>query len=428
MSFISFSLRPAASAALSVLLFQAAAAHARGQDQAGIEKALEGLPPEVRQSVRLQPDGMDLPSASADDPLSLAVRAASLVSGDTETQNRLLHDCGRQAVRQGRTATARELAARLTDYRAALLLLEIAEKEAGKDRGQARGLVMLAAGMTGMIKPWQAELVLARLVHAGALLELEGDVTRVWWESIRDPETRFASGAALMTLESAKTGVFDLARLRSGQDAKTRGKPVPALLEVSRRLFGQALERLASTDARQQALGTALVESGIEVLAISNVPKAEVLVETAVGFFQAGHEDLARRIFSVVEDRLAAPHEEQARLMWHVARLWALRGRASDMPPLLAETEAAVRRMDGMHHPFAFAWLAAALELAGEKDKAAALLDEAVTSAAENPNRRTGLAGAVEISLCHARTGRVLPENVNKKLAEMAGLPAAAGE
>lgn len=393
-----------------------------GREQADLEKALEGLPPEIRQSVRVTPESSSLPVVSADDPLSLAVRAASIISGDTDTQNRLLYQCGRQSLRQGRVATARELAARITDYRAALLLLEIAEQESPKDRPKALELMELAAGMTGMVKPWQAELLLARLVYLAALLELEGDAARVWWQSTRDAETRFASGAALMTLESEKTGIFDLARLRAGQDAKTRGKPVPALMEVARRLFSQALDRLASTDTRQQELAKALVDHGIEVLALANVPRAELLVETACEFFQAGHQEQAQRLFSVAENQLAAPHEEQARLMWHVARLWSMRGRAADLPPILAQTEEAVRQMDGMHHPFAFAWLASAMALAGDEEKATALLDEAAISAVGNPNLRTGLTGVVEIGLCHARTGRSLPVNVYKKLAEMTGV------
>lgn len=420
MTLVSHSFKPTVRLLLIILLFPVDDAPALEQSE--IEKALEGLPPEVRQSVRVSSESSDLPAISADDPLSLAVRAASIISGDSDTQNRLFYQCGRQSLRQGRTATARALAARITDYRAALLLLEIAEQEAAKNRPYARELAELAAGMIGMVKPWQAELVLGRLIYVGALLDLEGDAPRIWWESIRDPETRFASGAALMTIESSKTGVFDLARLRAGQDSKTRGKPVPALSDVSRRLFGQALERLASTDARQHEMASALIESGIEVLTLANVPRAELLVDTAVEFFRAGHAEQARRLFGIVENQLAAPHEEQARLMWHVAMLWKLRGRAADLPPLLAQTEEMVRRMDGMHHPFAYAWLSAAMELAGDKEKAMAWLTEAVTSAHENPNPRTGLMGVVEIGLCHARSGRALPMNVYKMLAEMTGV------
>lgn len=419
---------PFQSASLA-LLFHACAVGAASQDAAGIEKALDGLPPEVRSSVRLVPEDPGLPIATAADPLPLALRLSMQISGDDDLRNRLLHQCGRQALAQGSLETARSIAARITDYRAALLLLDLCEHAAESgDAARARQLLDLAAGMTQLVKPWQAELILARLVYACALLELDAAMTTAWWDAIKDPEARLDAGARLMALESARTGVFDLPRLRAEQSRHGRAKPLPGLHETSRRLFAQALSRLEAEDARQRQVGTGLVDAACEVLALSHVARAALLVETAADFLKAGREDISKRLFQIAEKNLGAPHEEHMRLIYLITRLWHLRGDAGRMTALVDGGEERLRQMEPMYLPYGLAWLAAAHELAGQSEKAASMLEEAALAALENPNRRTGLAGAVEICLCHARTGRPLPENVYKKLAEMAGLPGAAGE
>lgn len=412
-------------AAAVVLLLQTASARLAAQDQAGIDKALEGLPPEVRREVRLVPEHPPLPPVDAADPLALAMRLALQISGDIEARNRQLYQCGRQALAQGRLATARDLAARISDHRAGLLLLDLAEAEPHPER--AREWLDLATGLPALVKPWQAEPLLARLVFVGRLLGRDEAVTAVWWQALRDPEARYVATAALLTQESGRTGIYPLASLRAaGQDPAVRGRPAPGLHDTARRLFRQALDRLTSSDRQQQALGDGLINAALEVLTLSRVVHSELLVESAATFYEAGYEAQARRLFSRVEERLGAPHEAQARLLCQMTKLWWLRGRAADLTAVLEQAEAKARGMEAMHHPFAFAWLAAAQAQAGDDEAAQRLLAEAARACAENPNRRTALVGAIEICLCQARTGRPLPSGVFEGMAVLAGSAAAA--
>jgi hypothetical protein len=412
-------------AVAALLLLQAAAAWAGGQNPDGIDKALEGLPPEVRRDVRLVPERPPLPPVDAADPLALAVLLALQISGDSETRDRHLYQCGSQALAQGRLATARELAARIADHRAGLLLLDLAEAEDNPAR--AREWLDLATGLPALVKPRQAEQLLARLIFVGRLLGRDETVTAAWWQALRDPLMRFTTTAALLAQDSAAGGVFDLPRLRAAaQDPAVRGRPAPGLHDTARRLFRQALDRLASSDLQQQSLADGLVHAAFEVLTLSRVAHAELLVEFAATFYEAGHEAQSRRLFSRAEELLGAPHEAQARLLYHFARLWRLRGRAADLEPLLAQAEAHVRGMEAMHHPFALAWLAAAQAQAGRDETAQALLVEAARACVENPNRRTALTGAIEICLCQARTGQTLPPGVFERMAALAGSAAAA--
>ena len=397
---------------------QVAPVRGLGQDAAGVEKALEGLPPEVRRQVRLVPEPSPGTSATSDDPLDVAIRLALQISGDNETRDRHLHLCGRQALAQGRLATARDVAARIGDHRAGLLLLDLAEVEASQNPARARELLDLAASLPARLKAWQAESLLARLISTGSLLGCSEAVIEAWWQALRDPAARYVATATLLAQASAGSGTFDLAGLRAaGQDPTVLGRPVPGLHEVARRLFDQALDRLASSDPHQLAEGQKLLEAALEVLTLSRVAHAELLLETSVRFFEAGHQAQARQLFGRAEGRLGAPHEQQARLLCQFARLWRLRGRAGDLQPVLEQAEADARRMEVMHHPFAFAWLAAAHAEAGDDVRAKSLLDEAVHACRNNPNRRTALAGAVEICLCQARTGRPLPAGLLEGLA-----------
>lgn len=408
-----------------LLLLATVFARADAPDAAGIGKALEGLPPEVRREVRLVPDRPSLPPAAAGDPLALAVHLALQISGDRETRDRQLFQCGRQALAQGRLATARELAARISDHRAGLLLLDLAEAEPEPKR--AREWLDLAAGLPALVEPWQAEQLLARLVFVGRRLDRDEAVTSTWWQALRDPGTRYAATAALLTQESAGTGIYDLASLRAaGQDPAVRGRPAPGLHDTARRLFRQALDRLASSDRQQQALGDGLIDAALEVLTLSRVAHAELLVESAATLYEAGHEAQARRLFSRAEERLGAPHEAQARLLYQMAKLWRLRGRAADLTAVLEQAEIQARGMEAMHHPFAFAWLAAAHAQAGDDAAAQRLLAEAARACVANPNRRTALTGAIEICLCQARTGRSFRAGVFEEMAALAGSAAAA--
>ena len=267
----------------------------------------------------------------------------------------------------------------------------------------------------------------ARLVFVGRRLGCDEAVTSTWWQALRDPGVRYVATGSLLTQESAQTGVYSLANLRAaGQDPAVRGRPAPGLHDTARRLFRQAQDRLASSDRQQQALGDGLIDAALEVLTLSRVAHAELLVESAATFYEAGHEAQARRLFSRAEERLGAPHEAQARLLYQMAKLWRLRGRAADLTAVLKQAEAQARGMEAMHHPFAFAWLAAAYQQAGDEAAAQRLLTEAARACTANPNRRTALTGAIEICLCQARTGRPLPVGVAEAMAALAGSAAAA--
>ncbi|TDU80825.1 hypothetical protein EI77_00123 [Prosthecobacter fusiformis] len=407
--FLSLKITPAF---LAVFLSFAHIAAAGGMEDAGIEKALEGLPGDVRKSVRLVPNSPALSSLSGEDPLSAALHLASRITGDSDVWNRQMYQCGKQALLQGRLETARQVAAKLTDYRAPLLLLDIAEKENTAQPAKSLKWLQTAAGMTRMLKTWQADIVLARLVYVGTLLKHDMQITTRWWQSIKDQETKLSASAGLLVLESAQTGVFDFPKLKAEYVKYGVAKPIPELLDTSRRLFDQALDRLTSTDPQQHKLAAGLVDSACAVLAISNVVHAELLMETSIRFFKAGHEDVSKQLFELAEKNFGAPHEEEMRLIYKLVELWTLRGKAETVQPALAGAETNMRKLEPMYLPFGLAWYAASWHMLGEPEKSSSLLTEAVTEAAKNPNPRMGYVGASEVCLCCAKTGMPLTKSM----------------
>lgn len=394
--------------------------HAVLAQDADVEKALSGLPPEVLKHTRLAPSVPSVARLSANDPLAAAIHLASLIAGDEDVKNRTRYECGLQALRQGRGATARELASQMTDFRAALLLLAIAQKEASADPSLARELMQTASGMVRMLKPWQADLVLARLAVVGTLLHHDPAAVSFWWGSIKDEETQRMATIGTLALAAAPSGVFDLGALKAERQKYGATKPMPGLLDISRQLFDLALEQLKSQDTAVRAKAFGLVEAATEILKISNVVRAELLLDASADFWKAGHQDISRQLFELAEASFGAPHEEMVRLNYKLVYLWQLRGRAEMMRPIVEKAEEQARSLESMYRPFAYSWLAASWQLVGDAERAASLDLEAINEAATNVNPRTGIVGAVQICLCHARTGRDLPTPVLESATRMA--------
>lgn len=388
------------------------AIHAVHAQDAEVQKALSGLPPEVLKHTRLTPPALSAPTFSAGEPLAIALYLSGRITGDEDVKNRMQYECGLQALRQGRNATARELAAQMTDYRAALLLLEIAEKEVRTDRPHALEMMKTAAGLVRLTKPWQADLVLARLCITGTMLEQDETLITTWWKAIRDDETRRMATIGALAWSAGKTGVFDLAALKAERERFGATKPMPRLLETARRLFDLALEQKKSADAADHQKARALVDAALEVLTLSNVVRAELLLDVAADFWKAGDQETSQELFEMAEKTFGAPHEEMARLNYKLVKLWHLRGRAEMMRPVLEEAEKKARELEPMYRPFAYSWLAAAWELAGDAPRAAALDLEAMQEAVSNDNPRTGMVGAIHLCLSHASTGRDLSKEV----------------
>ncbi len=385
------------------------------QQDPGIAKALEGLPEDVRSQVKLTPDRASAFAIDPADPITAAVYFASRMSGDDDLRNRSLYRAGQRAVRQGRHALARELAATITDFRAGLLLAEMAGDVAKNDPAHAREWWDLASSMTRLVKPWQAESIASRLVVSGHLMELEEARIAPWFQMVRDPHLHFTTGAEIVAANAACSGSFDLLTYRAERQAIKRDIPLPGLLDVARRLFDAAVSYAKKPQA------SALVNAAIEVLRDSNVTHAELVIEVATKLFLAGEADLAKEAFTAVEKLLGGPPDEVSRLHYHMACLWQARGQGSTLSILLERSEKDARALEQMYHPFALAWLGAAWEKIGDKAKSEALTLTAAESAKVNVNPRMRHLGAFEISLCHAATARPLSPNVAKLLHEIDG-------
>lgn len=398
---------------LTATLFLTHAAAA--QQDPGIAKALEGLPEEVRSQVKLTPSSSPAFTIDPADPITAAVHFASRMSGDDDLRNRSLHRAGQRAVRQGRHALAREIAASITDYRSALLLAELAGDAAQKDPARAQEWWDLAARMTGLVKPWQAESIASRLVVSGHLMKLGQARISPWFQAIRDPHLHFTTGAEIVAADAARSGAFDLSAYRAERQHIKRDVPLPGLLQVARRLLDAAVSKAKTPEA------AALTRAALEVLRDSNVTHAELVVEAATRLFLAGEQDLAKEAFTAVEKLLGGPPDEVARLYYHMACLWQARGQGSTLSLLLERSEKDARAQEQMYHPFALAWLGAAWEKLGDKARSEALTAAAAEAAKANVNPRMRHLGAFEISLCHSATARPLSPNVAKLLHEIDG-------
>lgn len=385
------------------------------QQDPGIAKALEGLPDEVRSQVKLTPDRAAAFTIDPADPITAAVHFASRMSGDDDLRNRSLYRVGQRAVRQGRHALARELAATITDFRAALLLAEMAGDVAKKDAVRAQEWWDLATSMARLVKPWQAESIASRLVISGHLMELGEAKIAPWFQAVRDPHLHFTTGAEIVAANAARSGSFDLMAYRAERQAIKRDIPLPGLLDVARRLLDAAVSYAKKPEA------AALTRAAIEVLRDSNVTHAELVIEAAAKLFLAGEEDLAKEAFTAVEKLLGGPPDEVSRLHYHMACLWQARGQGSTLSLLLERSEKDARALEQMYQPFALGWLGAAWEKLGDKAKGEALTLAAAESAKANVNPRMRHLGAFEISLCHAATARPLSPNVAKLLHEIDG-------
>jgi hypothetical protein len=385
------------------------------QQDPGISKALEGLPEEVRSQVVLTPSRDKSFTMDPADPITAAVHFATRMSGDEDLRNRSLHRVGQRAIHQGRHAIARELASTITDYRAALLLAELAGDIGKADPKRALEWWELAAGMTRLVKPWQAESIASRLVVSGHLMGLDQAKITPWFQSIREPHLHFTTGTEIVAINAVRSGSFDLSAYRAERESIKRDVPLPGLLEVARRLLDSAVA------SAKKPTCASLTRAALEVLRDSNVTHAELVVEAAFRLYQAGEHDLSKQTFAAIEKVLGGPPDEISRMHYYMSCLWQARGQGSTLFPLLESSEKQARALEQMYHPFAFSWLGAAWERLGERSKGEALTVAGAEAAKTNVNPRMRNLGAFEICLCHAVTSRSLPPNVAKLLHEIDG-------
>lgn len=387
-------------------------------EQAEIEKALEGLPAEVRDHVQLAPATAAAPSLDAKDPLKAAIAAALRIQGDDELRHRCLYQAAQQALKQGRPALAQEISDRLQDYRAALILAELAETLSLHDRARAEFTWDQAAQRVSRLKPWQAELVAHKLVTSGHAMDLPAPKIAIWFQSIKDPLNRFVTGAEIKAIEAQESGSFEMGLYRAERRSIEAQVPLPGLLEVASRLFEAGLKRVINASTTEQKRGQELIESGLEILAGSNVVHAEQVLSLSKKLYVQGKVELSRSAFEKVEKILGGPPEEVARLRYLMADLWQARNKAETILPLLEKSEAEARQLESMYQPFAMAWLAAAWEKVGQSKPALNLEIEGCKAALANVNPRIGWMGLFEITLCHAATSRPLPDPLMSLLTE----------
>lgn len=381
-----------------------------------LEKALSGLPAEVRQNLRLAPARAPAFVIDASDPLKAATHFAAAIQGDDELRAKCLYQAGKRALRQGRHAFAKEIAAAITDYRSPLLTVEIAEAISAHDMPLAEEMWRQATTQIHQLKPWQAELVASRLVIAGNVMNLASASLAIWFQAIRDPHLRFTTGAEIKAVEAAKSGVFEFGLFRTERQNLQRDVPLPGLQDTADRLFKAGLERLKDGDEDK---AQALIHNGLDVLRVSNIVHAEQVIVLARALVQTGKTELAKQAFESVESILGAPPDEVARLRCRMAELWKARGEGEKIIPLLENTEKQARELEEMYQPFAFAWVAAAWDRLGESQRATDLNLAAIRVARSNVNPRMAQMGFFEISLCHAETSRHLSDQVAELLSEV---------
>lgn len=387
-------------------------------EQAEIEKALEGLPAEVRGHLQLAPPTSPAPSLDAKDPLKAAIAAALRIQGDDELRHRCLYQAARQALKQGRPALAQEISDNLQDYRAVLILAELAETLSLHDRARAEFTWDQAAQRVSRLKPWQAELVANKLVTSGHAMDLTTPKVAIWFQSIKDPLNRFVTGAEIKAIEAQQSGSFEMGIYRAERRSIEVQVPLPGLLEVASRLFEAGLKRGKDTSPAEQKRGQELIESGLEILAGSNVVHAEQVLTLAKKLYLQGKTELSRNAFEKVEKILGGPPEEVARLRYLMADLWQTRNKTETILPLLEKSEVEARQLESMYQPFAMAWLAAAWDKVGQPERALNLEIEGCRAALANVNPRIGWMGLFEVMLCHAVTARPLPDPLISLLKE----------
>lgn len=400
------------------LLSLAAAATASAVENAEINQALEGLPPEVREHVRLAPPREAPFSLEAADPLKAAVYSALHIRGDDDLRNRCLFLAGKQALKQGRPALAEEIAEKCTDFRSVLLLAELAETISPHDRAKAEEFWDQSARQVSQLKPWQSELVANKLVVTGNAMDLPAAKVGLWFQSIRDPLNRFVTGAEIKAIEAQKSGRFEMGLYRSERQIINVRTPLPGLLEVAARLFDAGLIRCKSSSEEEKKQAPDLIRAGLEILAGSNVVHAEQVTALSKRLYQVGQKELAREAFEAIEHILGGPPEEVARLRFHMAALWKARGQGQTIIPLLEKSESEAQLLESMYQPFAFAWIASAWIEIGDQERANLLNRRACEAAIANVNPRIGWQGIFEINLCHAATARPLSDEVAKILAD----------
>jgi len=399
------------------LLAFTAAASAFAAEDSEINQALEGLPPEVREHVRLIPPREAPFNLDAADPLKAAVYSATQIRGDDDLRNRCLYLAGKQALKQGRPALAEEIAEKCTDFRSVLLLAELAETLSPHDRAKAEEFWDQSARRVSQLKPWQSEFVANKLVVTGNAMDLPPAKVGLWFQSIRDPLNRFVTGAEIKAIEAQKSGRFEMGLYRSERQTISLQIPLPGLMDVASRLFDAGLTRYKSSSEAEKKQAPDLIRAGLEILAGSNVVHAEQVTALSKRLYQVGQKELAREAFEAIEHILGGPPEEVARLRFHMAALWEARGESKTIIPLLEKSEKESQLLESMYQPFAFAWIASAWIEIGDQERANVLNSKACEAAIANVNPRIGWQGLFEINLCHAATARALSREVSKILA-----------
>ncbi len=390
------------------------------EGDAEVQKALDGIPAELLPYVVVSKAAAQ-PPVRVEAAMDAAIRLAAQVDGDDDLRDTLLQECGRIAVHRGNLATAEEVAGMIRGHRAALLMLEIAERlladgASVEPNAKAIGLLNKAGTMLPLLKPWQAQRVLAKLLVTGHRVRVNEALLASWWDQLKDKDARAEVAICLLARRTEEKGAFDHSLFQQEVARLAPNHPVPGYLEAAEDLLEQAEQMIQRKQDPQSILMAAF-----EVLKASNTIHSELLVRWAARFFQTGREDLARLLFERAEKNLGAPHEEVARLYYHVAKLWKIRGVGPAIQPRLDKVEKVVTGFEQVYLPFVCAWLSAAWENADDRQRAARMMSRAVQSAETNPNPRMRLAGIAQICLTRAAIGASLSDDAAALAAECLG-------
>jgi hypothetical protein len=383
-----------------------------------VQKALEGIPPELLPYVSVG-KGTSRAPIQIQDAMDAAIRLAAEVDGDDDLRDRLLHECAMTALARGSAATAEQVAGMIRSHRAALLLVSVADHllmNSIPDVDRAHELTIKAGAMLPLLKPLQAQRVLARLLVTGRFVGVSEATLAVWWDRLKDKEARAEVAVRLLARQAEEKGDFDRSLFLQETARLGLEQPVTGYLDAAEDLLGQVERRAKAKHDPQPLLAAAF-----EVLSASHTLHTELLVRWAARFYRVGHEDLARTLFEKAEKNLGAPHEQIARLYYHIAYLWKLRGRATVLQPRLEQVERQVSSFEQVYQPFACAWLSAAWEADGDEQRSAELMARAVRAASTNENPRMRIAGAAQICLCRAAVGGSLAPEAAALAAELIG-------
>jgi tetratricopeptide (TPR) repeat protein len=345
-------------------------------------------------------------------PLSAAARFASMIAGDPDAAARHQFRCVVAMTKSGSPEEALKLAQTIPDYRSTLAQLVCAEAMLARGIGKAEVEEILdsAARRLPEAKPWQQDLIRAKLASTGAQVGWDEDKTNALLAPIVLDSDRFGARTLVMVVRMIRDGKFDSARFEEHMKARPAAEvPVPDMLEAARLLM-ELLHKKESDGA--------LVEDAIRhLLRESQAFHADVLLELAHFWLLRGDEAKAKAMFEKAEPQFGFHLESGGALYLSMAKLWKARGKQEQIRPYFSKVEEKARDLGEAARIGALAHMAAAWAQLGDLERCDRLMLEALQVAAEHPNPRVRMMGCVDLCLVHDAEKMTLSPEIAEGLA-----------